>query len=54
VCPINDGSSVCGVGIFSKDPYDVEKIMDEYPGVKAGIFTYEIHPTMSFPGDSLP
>jgi hypothetical protein len=40
VCPINDGSSVCGVGIFSKGPAEVEKIMDEDSGVKAGIFTY--------------
>jgi hypothetical protein len=28
--------------------------MDEDPGVKAGIFTYEVHPTCSFPGDRLP
>jgi len=24
------------------------------PGLQAGIFTYEIHPCRSFPGDSLP
>ena len=28
--------------------------MDEDPGVKARIFFYDIHPTVSFPGDSLP
>jgi hypothetical protein len=33
---------------------EVVRIMDEDPVVKAGIFTYELHPTRSFPGDSLP
>ncbi len=33
---------------------EVVRIMDEDPGVKAGIFTYELHPTHSFPGNSLP
>lgn len=28
--------------------------MDDDPAVLAGIFTYEIHPVRSFPGDSLP
>lgn len=28
--------------------------MDEDPGVQAGVFTYQIHPTRSFPGDTLP
>jgi hypothetical protein len=28
--------------------------MDCDPGVQAGIFTYEIHPIRSFPGDALP
>jgi hypothetical protein len=54
VCPINDGSGICGVGIFGTDAEAVKKIMDEDPGVLAGIFTYEIHPCRSFPGDSLP
>jgi hypothetical protein len=29
-------------------------IMDGDPGVQAGIFTYEVHPVRSFPGDALP
>jgi hypothetical protein len=33
---------------------EVKKIMDEDPGVQAGVFVYEIHATRSFPGDSLP
>ena len=54
VCPIRDGSSINGVGIFNRGPDDVKKIMDGDPGVIAGIFTYEIHATRSFPGDELP
>jgi hypothetical protein len=54
VCPINDGSDVSGVGIFNASVDEVKKIMDEDPGVKAGVFVYEIHPCRSFPGDSLP
>jgi hypothetical protein len=54
VCPVSDNSDVKGIGIFTSDPEQTKKIMDEDPGVKAGIFTYEIHPTRSFPGDSLP
>ena len=33
---------------------EVKKLMDDDPGVKAGIFTYEVHPCRGFPGDSLP
>ncbi len=54
VCPVSDGSDVSGVGIFNASVEDVKKIMDEDPGVKAGVFIYEIHATRSFPGDSLP
>ncbi len=54
VCPVNDGSEVCGVGIFNGSVEETKAIMDEDPGVKAGVFVYEIHPCRSFPGDSLP
>jgi hypothetical protein len=54
VCPINDGSNVHGIGIFNASVEEVQKIMDEDPGVKAGIFVYEIHPCRGFPGSSLP
>ncbi len=53
VCPVRDGSSVCGVGIFNASVDDVKTIMDEDPGVQAGLFTYETHPSRSFPGDAL-
>ncbi len=54
VCPVQDESDVSGVGILSTNVEETRKIMDEDLGVKAGIFTYETHPTRSFPGDALP
>ncbi len=54
VCPISDGSNVSGIGIFHGSVAEVQKIMDEDPGVQAGVFIYELHPCRSFPGDSLP
>jgi len=54
VCPVNDGTAVVGVGIFSTDEKETRQIIDGDPAVKAGIFTYEIHPCRSFPGDILP
>ena len=54
VCPVNDGSEVSGIGIFNDSVENVKKIMDEDPGVKVGVFVYEVHPCRSFPGDSLP
>ena len=54
VCPVADGSGVTGIAIFDASPEDVERIMSEDPGVKADLFTYDIHPTRSFPGSTLP
>ncbi len=54
VCPISDGSYLNGVGIFDASAKEVKKLMDEDPGVKEGILSYEVHPCRSFPGDSLP
>jgi len=53
ICPVNDGSDVTGVCVFNADLEETRRIYDEDPGVKAGIFTYELHPTLSFPGDAL-
>ena len=53
VCPVRDGSDVCGIGIFNVDPKEAASIMDGDPGVKAGVFVYEVHPARSFPGDAL-
>jgi hypothetical protein len=53
VCPIRDDSPLCGVGIFPGTADDVRRIMDDDPGVRAGVFTYRIHPSRSFQGDAL-
>jgi hypothetical protein len=54
VCPISDDSNIKGIGIFDSSVEEVKLIMDEDPGVKEGVFIYEIHPCRSFPGDKLP
>lgn len=54
VCPVTDGSDVTGIGIFNASVEEVKKIMDEDPGVQAGVFVYELHACRSFPGDCLP
>jgi len=53
VCPIGDGSGTTGVSIFDADPDGVGQIMQHDPAVKAGLFTYEIHPTQTFPESTL-
>ncbi len=53
VCPVRDASDLSGIGIFDASLEKTKEIMDGDPGVKAGIFTYEVHPTRSFPGDCL-
>lgn len=54
VCPVSDGSDMSGIGIFNAGIDEVKRIMDEDPGVKEGVFVYEIHVCRSFPGDCLP
>ena len=54
VCPIADGSDVVGLSIFDATPEDVERIMAADPAVQAGILGYELHPTWSFAGSTLP
>jgi hypothetical protein len=54
VCPVTEETGVSGVGIFNASKEETKKIMDGDPAVQAGIFTYEVHPCRSFPGDSLP
>ena len=38
VCPVRDGTDLSGVGIFTGSPEETRRIMDEDPGVRAGIF----------------
>ncbi|HEV7758089.1 MAG TPA: hypothetical protein VGO78_03835 [Acidimicrobiales bacterium] len=54
VCPVLDDSGLCGMGVFNASVDETTKIMDDDPGVQAGVFTYEVHPVRSFPGDTLP
>jgi hypothetical protein len=54
VCPVADGSEIRGVGIFNAGVDAVKRVMDEDPGVKAGLYVYEMHSCRSFPGDRLP
>jgi hypothetical protein len=54
VCRVADESDVQGIGIFNATPDETRAIMDEDPGVLAGVFTYEVHQGRSFPGDRLP
>jgi len=54
VCPVADGTNITGVGIFAATPEDVDRIYSKDPAVKAGILRYEIHPTRTFPGSTLP
>ena len=51
VCPVADESDIKGVGIFNVDKTELIKIINDDPGVKEGIFTYEILSCRSFPGD---
>jgi hypothetical protein len=53
VCPVTDDSEVCGVGIFDASTDEVAELLDDDPGVVAGVFVYEIHPCRGFPGDAL-
>jgi len=54
VCPISDGTELAGIDIFDAEPDEVERLIRADPAVAAGVLTYEIHPTQSFPGDCLP
>lgn len=53
VCPTTDESEWAGVAIFDATVDEVEQLMADDPGIKAGIFTLELHPVMGFPGSSL-
>jgi hypothetical protein len=54
VCPVNDGSEVCGIGIFNSDLDRTREIMEGDPAVRSGVLVYEVHACRSFPGDALP
>ena len=54
VAPVTEERDIAGIYIFNARKEKVEEILTGDPAVQAGIFTYEIFPIMSFPGDSLP
>ena len=54
ICRVDDDSDWAGVGIFAASPDEVAQIMEGDPGVEAGLFTYELHPVLAFPGATLP
>jgi hypothetical protein len=54
VCPVLDSSEYAGIGIFAASPERVSQIMHEDPGVKAGVFAFEVYAIAGFPGSALP
>ena len=54
VCPVRDESEWAGICILTVPPGRAGEIFSEDPGVKAGIFTFEVHPVGGFPGSTLP
>ena len=54
VLPVPDGSDVCGVGVFTGTVAETVAVMNDDPGVQAGVFTFDVHGCLGFPGDSLP
>jgi hypothetical protein len=50
VCPARDDSDLAGICIFTVSPERVAQILGQDPGVKAGIFTFDLHPVGGFPG----
>ena len=54
VCPILDSTEYAGIGIFTASPERVSEIMSEDPGVKAGLFAFQVHPIAGFPGSDIP
>lgn len=53
VLPVTDTGGLAGFGVFALDPADVTSVMDADPGVRAGIFTYDVHAVRGFPGSAL-
>jgi hypothetical protein len=54
VCPVVDGRGVCGLAFFHASLEEADRIMRDDPGVKEGVFTYELYACRGFPGDALP
>lgn len=53
VLPVFGDPSMCGVAVFTTSVEETAAIMADDPGVAAGIFTYDVYASRSFPGDAL-
>lgn len=53
VCPVRDDTPLCGLAILRTTKEEAATLMDGDPGVRAGVFTYELHPVSGFPGSTL-
>ena len=54
VGPIPDEAPLSGLAISEKGTDEVTDILRGDPAVQAGVFVFEVHPFISFPGDALP
>jgi uncharacterized protein YndB with AHSA1/START domain len=54
VLPVGDDTSLAGIGVFAASAQETAEILNDDPGVRAGIFSYELHPVRGFPGATLP
>jgi len=54
VCPARDDSDLAGICIVAVSRERAGEILSEDPGVKAGIFSFDVHAVGGFPGSTLP
>lgn len=54
VLPAADDSDWAGLYVFTVPPDEGHTVMQDDPGVAAGIFADEAHPVLGFPGTGLP
>ncbi len=47
VCPVGS-AEVAGIAFFDTEPSEARILMEDDPGVRAGIFTYEVHSCLVF------
>jgi hypothetical protein len=53
IIALKDEGEIWGLDVFNTGVDETRKIMEGDPAVKAGVMKCEIHPAVSFPGDSL-
>jgi hypothetical protein len=54
VCPVAAQTEIAGIGLFNADEATVHERLKDDIAIREGVFTYELMPVRSFPGDSLP